>query len=363
MKPAGWLKAISMAVCIVWQDGSVFAEEPEPVTLVDVEVGKVVKATLHRYVMAYGAVEAEPANGGKPPASSRVAAPVTGILTQIHCEEGQRVDKGYPLFLLDTRAADALVAKAEVAEEFAEKNFARKQQMVAGENVSRKLYDEAEQILQLARKDLANAQTQRELLQITAPIAGTVAAIYSKVGEAVGLNTVLADLIDLDRLVVALRVPSQEAAWLRRGQSAEINANARVVGKIANTPGTQRGIVSFIGPQVDPRTDTVLVLLSPSKGSTLRPGQFVSARMVVEELAGRLAVPVASVVRREASSVIAVVEGDKARQRPVKTGMRDGTLIEVEGEGLHEGLGIVTQGAYGLPPETRIRVVKSGDLQ
>jgi membrane fusion protein (multidrug efflux system) len=79
---------------------------------------------------------------------------------------------------------------------------------------------------------------------------------------------------------------------------------------------------------------------------------------VVEERPARLAVPVESVVSREGNAVIAVVEGDRAKQKPVKTGLRDGGLVEVEGEDLREGMGIVTQGVYGLPVESRIRVVK-----
>ncbi len=42
----------------------------------------------------------------------------------------------------------------------------------------------------------------------------------------------------------------------------------------------------------------------------------------------------------------------------LKPGLRDGKLVEVEGGGLREGMNIVTLGAYGLPPETRIRRVK-----
>ncbi len=372
MKPNDWLKAATLAAWIIWPNLAAFAEEQEPSTEVAVEVGKVVKTTLHRYVMAYGTVEPEPATGGKPPASSRIAAPLAGLVTQIRCEEGQRVEKGALLFTLDTRVADALVAKAEVAVEFAQKNFARKQQMAPAENVSRKLYDEAEQMLQAARKELDNALTQRELLRIAAPLSGTVAAVYSKVGEAVGLNTVLAELIDLDRLVVGIRVPSLEAAWLRRGQPVEINAGSRQAGNVTDTPATQRGAISFIGPQVDPRTDTVLARVSLGGKQTLsvegkgvgerdislRPGQFVSVRIIVEERPGRLAVPVESVVTREGTSLLAVIEGDRARQKPVKLGLRDVNLVEVEGEGLREGMGIVTHGAYGLPPETRIRVVK-----
>ncbi|MGZ4970919.1 MAG: efflux RND transporter periplasmic adaptor subunit [Methylobacter sp.] len=353
MIQATWQKNATIIACIIWCNGAVLADEPELATEVAVQTGKIIKTTIHLYVMAYGTVEPEPATGGKASASSKIAAPLTGILTQIHCEEGQEVKKGALLFELDTRNADALIAKAEVAVEFAQKNFARKQQLNATDNISRKLYDEAELQLQTSRKDLLNARTQRELLQIRAPLSGTVTAIHFKVGEAVNQNTVLADLIDLDRLDIAIHVPSQEAALLRVGQPVEINT-----GSAASSVAIQPGKLIFIGAQIDPLTDTVLVRASLQKGSGLRPGQFVNVRIVAEERSGRLAVPVESVVTRVGASVIAVVEGDRAKQKIIQPSLRDGNLVEISGEGLQEGMTIVTQGVYGLPPETHIRVLK-----
>jgi membrane fusion protein (multidrug efflux system) len=349
--------------CIIGRNTAVLAEEPKLVTEVAVQTGKITRTTLHRYVMAYGSVEPEPAMGGKPPASSKIAAPMMGILTQIHCEEGQHVKKGDLLFELDTRSTDALIAKAEVAVEFTQKNFARKQQLSSTDNISRKLYDEAEQLFQTARKDLLNAKIQRELLQIRVPLSGTVATIHFKVGEAVSLATVLADVIDLDRLDIAIRVPSQEATALRLEQPVDISTASTQVWSDANAPPIQRGTVAFIGPQVDPLTDTLLVRATLNNDSGLRPGQFVSVRILVEERPERLAAPIESVVTSEGANapyvrIIAVVEGDSAKQKIIKTGLRDGNLIEVSGEGLQEGMTIVTQGAYGLPAETRIRVLK-----
>jgi len=91
--------------------------------------------------------------------------------------------------------------------------------------------------------------------------------------------------------------------------------------------------------------------------SGLSPGQTLRLRVVSEQRSGRLAVPKESVVTDiDGHSVLAIVEGDKAVQRAVKKGVRDGELVEVEGAGLKEGDVVVTVGAYGLPKETRIRI-------
>jgi membrane fusion protein, multidrug efflux system len=357
MKQASWLRITLIMLWVSLQNMPIWADEPEVVTDVAVQIGKITRMSLHRYVMAYGMVEPQPAVNGKLSASSKIAAPIMGILNQVYCEEGQRVQKGARLFDLDTRAADALIAKANVAVEFAQKNFARKQQLIATDNTSGKLYDEAELLLQSARKDLSNAQTQRELLQIKAPLSGTVTAIHFKIGEAVGLNAVLADLIDLDRLDIALKVPSQEAAALGLGQPVKIYAGSETRGNTDPKPA-QEGQIAFISPQIDPLSDTVLVRVRLDTDAGLRPGQFVTARIVVEERQQRLAVSIKSVVTNENTSLIALVEGDRAKQKSVKLGLREGDFVEVEGEGIREGMTVVTEGVYGLPPETRIRVEK-----
>jgi membrane fusion protein, multidrug efflux system len=93
MKSGLWLKILMILACIIGCNADVLAEEQELATEVAVQTGKITKTTLHRYVLAYGMVEPEPAMGGKPPASSKIATPMMGILTRIYCEEGQQVKK------------------------------------------------------------------------------------------------------------------------------------------------------------------------------------------------------------------------------------------------------------------------------
>ena len=341
-----------LTFCAMLAGRAVWAEEEQIDTEVAVETAKIIKTSLHRYVMAYGLVEPQPVTHLKSAASSRISVPVTAILAQVYCEEGGHVNKGEVLFELDSRSSEALIAKAEVAAAFAEKNFARKQQLSAGDNISRKLYDEAEQLVQTARRDLLNARVQRELLQIKAPFSGTVTAIHYKVGEAVNPGMVLAELVDLERLDIAVHIPSPEAAELHLGQPVTIMPDVK--SGIVATSATS-GQVTFIGSQIDPLTDTVLLRASLNADSGLRLGQFLRVRIQVGERLERLAVPLESLVSKAGVAMIAVVEADSATLQTVTPGWRDGNLVEVAGENLREGLTIVSRGAYGLPQHTRIR--------
>jgi membrane fusion protein (multidrug efflux system) len=310
-------------------------EEAKPDTEVPVHVGKITRATLRAYVTAYGTVEPEPA-GERPAASARIAASVPGVVTAVKCAEGQRVEKGAALFQLDSRAADVAVA-------FAEKNLDRQRKLLQVEGTSQKALQEAEQ-------QLAAARAQQALLQIQSPLAGTVTHVNVNPGEAVDLTTTLAEVIDLDRLVVSANVPSAELAALKVGQPAEVLAD--------KSAAPVSGSLSYISQQVDAKTGTALVRAALPANSGLHPGQFVTLRIVSEEHKDCLAVPVESMVKdAEGVTVIALVQNDKAVQKPVKTGLRDGGLVEVEADGLQADMTVVTEGAYALPKETKVRVL------
>jgi membrane fusion protein (multidrug efflux system) len=325
-------------------------DEAKVSTEVTVQVAKVTRVTLRAHVEAYGTVEPEPAGGGKPAGGARLAAPVASVVLAVPAKEGERVEAGALIVLLDDRVAVAATEKATHMVEFAQQVVERQNKLKAIAGTSEKTFQEAAQQLAAARGELAAAQAQLSLVHLTSPLAGTISRINVQPGQAVDLNTTVAEVVDLSRLTLTAGVPGSEASALKVGQMAEIFTES------SDKP-VANGSVSFVSPSLDAKTGTALVRVSIPKDASLRPGQFARVRIVSEERAGRLAVPVESVVTDvEGHSVLAVVKGDKAARTPVKLGVRDGGLVEVETEGLNEGDMVVTVGAYGLPKETKVKI-------
>ena len=365
-------------------------EDEAPVeTVVPVHIGKVTRLSFHHYVEGWGNVAAEPAQDGKPAASARVASPTLGVLAEARCAEGQVVEKGATLFQLDTRMASAEALKASAARasakaaldrlaagvEFNERELERTKKLTDEKLASEKDLRVAELQVTTAKKDLIEAQakvfeadraaqaaqTQAALLRIQSPLAGTVVKINVNPGEAIEAATVLAEVVDLDRLIVAATIPAAELRSLKLGLPVEILPGERAKGddKKGDSDGVYRlaGQIAFLGFQVDPRSDTVNVRVAIPKGAGLRPGQYVRVRVVAYAHEDRLGVPKESVIRADDGASVAVVVGDKATHTPVQLGLQEGGLVEVQGEGVSEGMTVVTAGAYGLPKETKIRVI------
>ena len=73
-------------------------------------------------------------------------------------------------------------------------------------------------------KNLQDAETQLALLQVTAPMAGTITHLNRQSpGQAVDLTTVVAEVVDLKRLVVRAEIPAAaEAVELKPGTPVEL---------------------------------------------------------------------------------------------------------------------------------------------
>ena len=288
---------------------------------ISVQTGKITTATLHGYIQGFGTIETAPATADQPAAGAQLGAPSAGVVTKVDVIEGQHVEKGDALVELNSQAAAAEVE--------------RQKQLYAQQNTS--------------LKSLQDAEAQLALLRITAPIAGTVARLNVKPGQAVDLTMVVAELMDLNRLAVSAEIPAAEAKDLKPGNPLEVLTEPPVTTELL-----------FVSPNVNKDNDTVLVRALLPKDGGLRPGQFVSLHIVTSAHTNCLAAPTESVVTDESGkSVIALVKGDEAMQMPVQTGLRENGLVEVEAPELKVGDVVVTVGAYGLPEKTKIRIQNS----
>ena len=389
---------------------------------IPVHTARISTATLHRYVEGFGTIAPRPPRPGQMAGAANLASPVAGVVAKVLCEAGLQVHAGDPVIQLDDRlaksaeeqAAAALaqaqaslaalqalprpdqlqiallaVEKAQSALQFSDKNYNRLKQLAAEQGTSGKSVEQATMELAAARSDLAIAQkqlailkatptpeelrqeqakvaqasaalataaVQRQMMTVKSPIDATVVALNVNPGESVDPTRALVQLIAIDRLAVDVDVPADQLPEAAQGLSAEILP-------VASTPEKEQakpliGKLSFVSPQVDPKTGSVMVGIDLPADAALRPGLTVRVRIIAEEHKDCLAVPREAVVADEnGDSVIAVVEGDQATHKTVKAGLEENGLIEISADDLKEGAVVVTAGAYGLPQATRVKVL------
>ena len=128
-----------------------------------------------------------------------VRARVSGYLKEIHFTDGQMVNVGDLLFVIDRRPFErtvdrlrAEVASAKARLDFAQKDFERARPLAKSENISEQVFQQRERelgqadgALQSSQASLASAELDLEFTRITAPIAGRISRKLVSVGNYV----------------------------------------------------------------------------------------------------------------------------------------------------------------------------------
>ena len=290
---------------------------------VTVQAASLQRMTLRRYVDAYGTVEAAPATASEPAAGGNLAAPTAGVVSKVNVIAGQHVNKGDVLVELNSSSVTFNSATTETE---------RQEKLYGQQNTS--------------LKNVEDAQAQLESLQVIAPVSGTVTSVNVKPGQAVDSTTVVAEVIDLNRLAISANIPAARANELQAGQDVQIQADPPITAAL-----------SFVSPAVSADDGTMMVWAALPAGTNLKPGQFLPLKITTEVHTNCLAAPAQSVVADDdGNSTVALVNGNEADQTQVKTGLREGDWLEVDGSGIKEGDRVVTVGAYGLADKTQIQI-------
>jgi RND family efflux transporter MFP subunit len=231
------------------------------------------------------------------PVRSELAVKNPGRVARVYVDEGARVRRGQTLLTLETeylnlalKQAEAQVAQARAAAAEAERDFKRKEELLAKESVSRAAYDRSKSSYDSAVAAVAAAEAGRDLARqqvrdavLVAPITGVVAERRTDVGERLGESSVAFVIAQTSPIKLRFRLPERYLANLRQGQPVRATVDP-YPGEVFS------GRVTQIGGVVDPSTRTVLVETElPNSDGRLSPGLFARVEIEVEpaRVAGR----------------------------------------------------------------------------
>ncbi|MFP5287742.1 MAG: efflux RND transporter periplasmic adaptor subunit [Thermoanaerobaculia bacterium] len=221
------------------------------------------------------------------PVTSEVAVRMPGRVGKVFADEGERVRRGQPLLTLETeylslelKRADAEVARAKASAADAERDFMRKEELIAKGSVARAAYDRSQSAYEAARAGVAAAEAARDLARqrladavLHSPISGVVAERRADAGERLGDSSVAYVIVQTSPLKLRFQLPERYLARVKRGQAVRATVDPY--------PGrTFTGKVSVIGGVVDPATRTVAVETEFSNADgRLSPGLFARVEL------------------------------------------------------------------------------------
>lgn len=112
-----------------------------------------------------------------------VAPDETGRVETLSVREGERVEKGAPLFTVDEDLQRADLRMNEALVENAQQAFDRARLLLRRQTGTQRAYDDAEAALRTAQARLNTAQTRLLRRKLVSPVTGVVQQVYFRPGE------------------------------------------------------------------------------------------------------------------------------------------------------------------------------------
>ena len=348
---------------------------------VDVTMAAAIQRQLPRYFEATGSLAGDVQTDVQPQTAGKVVA--VGVDLGSYVRRGQMIarieDADYKIRLDQTLAqldnAKAAVRQAEekiglrpgqnfdpekVAEvaaaranyDLAEKNLRRAEKLIESGDVSRSYYDQQKSqrdalketyqsvlaqarqnyaAVQVARTNIANAQTQVDLARrnlgytvVSSPIDGFVADRPVDVGEYLATTTKVATIVRTNPLRMKIDIPEQSIPEVKVGQSVSLTTSAW-------PDRSFNGHIARVSPNVTPASRTLTVEAEVENGSgALKPGQFATVRILLPRSEAAILVPARAVRTESGVSRVFAIKNGHAEQRLVQLGQTEGDLVEIK---------------------------------
>lgn len=296
MKPSRLL--LLAAVPIAAAAAYWYAARPQEVTLVAPSRGDAAEI-----VYATGIVE------------PRTWAKVTPLLRERIVElcncEGEAVERGAVLARLDSRQPEATLAELKARQKLIRADYDRIAALVERRVASDQALDRARSELGQVEALIAGQETRLESHVLRAPMSGVVLRQDGEVGEVAEPGTVLFWVGEPKPLLVEADVNEEDIPRVVVGQRAVLKADAfpdRIL----------EAHVDSITPKGDPVAKTYRVRLALPQDTPLLIGMTVEVNVIVKVASGALLVPTNAL----RGSSLFVAEGDVARKKEVKVGIR-----------------------------------------
>jgi multidrug efflux system membrane fusion protein len=329
----------------------------------------------------------------EPSSTVQIKSQIAGELTEVHFTEGQNVEKGQLLFVIDPRPYEEALRQAEAnlardraqlkqAEATRLKDIASLKNAQADADrytelqkegvVSRQQADasrtNADVLNETIRADEAAIESARAAInadasavdaaklnlsycRIEAPVAGRTGNLLVHAGNLVKVNDV--PLVVINRLApvfVSFSVPEEQLSAVRARYTAGAKLGVEVTPQDA--PGSpSHGILTVVDNAVDTTTGTIkLKATVPNDDRRLWPGQFVNVVLTLDTQKNATVIPSEAVQAGQQGSFVYVVKANKTVEaRLVTVGQTLDRHVVID-KGLAAGETVVTDGQLLLAP-------------
>jgi RND family efflux transporter MFP subunit len=295
----------------------------------------------------------------RPVLAATVRSKVAAEVAEMRVNEGQRIESGQTLALLETADLKARVdrehaglAEARARLELARKNQANSKALLEKSFISQNAYDSAKSAVDVADANVKSAEAASAIAEkaladanVRAPFHGIVAKRFVNVGDKVSPDMPILQLVDLSRMELEAQLPLNEIPFVAVGQ--------RIAFSVDGFSGREfAGKIERINPAAEAGSRSISIFVAiPNADGSLKGGMFANGLLNTAAGTEVDVIPAAAVIEEGGQTFVYVLKNGKVERRTLTLGVRNKErgLVEVR-EGLEKGVSVITAKAQGLKP-------------
>lgn len=267
-----------------------------------------------------------------------------GIIDDVRVRNGQWVEKGQVLALLENRKEKLQLKKAEIA--LKEKQISYESESLGADSL-RQQYLEYHTGLAMTEVMLEEAELAFDQTMLKAPISGIINGLFISVGTKAQLGAAFCHIWNPEQLEFVGFVMETQLNSLQKGQKAVI----RPLGSQESYPAVLQGKDSRID-----ENGLVQIRLRLQNSKGLLPGRNAKAYIQIPHQQA-VVIPKPAVVMRSGKPVVFTYAGGLAKWNEVSLGIENGSEVEIV-EGLQQGDSIITANNLQLAHDARVKIAK-----
>lgn len=312
------------------------ASFPQEKMIDEVSVILVEKKTFIQEIETNGTIQAEQAADAIYEAS--------GLLAEVHVENGQRVQRGQLLAVLENREEELQLKKARVA--LKEKQISYESEMLGADSM-RRHYLKYHTGLAAAEVSLEEAELAFAKTLLRAPLTGTISDLQLSIGSRVQPGAAFCHLWNPARLELVGYVLETQLASLQIGQQAIVQP--------LGSRESYKAILQGINTRVNEH-GLVEIRLRLQEGKGLLPGRQAKVYIQIPHKQ-TIIVPKEAVMMRSGQAVAFIYEEGLAKWKYIKLGKENTSELEVL-DGLNQHDSLIITNNLQLAHDARVTIKK-----
>lgn len=335
------------------------SEQIQASNTITVEVQKVKETDLKKGLTYKANLE--------PVEEATVCSSVSGLVTQVLFEAGDKVNKGQVLVCLDDkdlqnqlRSAEIDLNKLQLDLNSARTNYETAKELYVNGASSKITFDDAERAYKTAQ---ANIELKKVSIQainnsindcsIKAPISGEVGEKSINIGQYANQGTAMAKIKNNSSIKALLQLKQEDIEKVAIGQ--EVNL---ILGK--DTETDYKGVIKTIAASANNRTRVFDCLVEVDNASgTINSGIFATIKIPSKDNKQAIVIPMSAVTGSEGNYSVFTIEKNVAHRNTVEIGEMENEMVEII-SGIQKGDYIIISNLNSLQDGDKVKASGKG---